>query len=509
MRDALAQKDAQIAALIDQNALLVSENAAQKLVIEKLTLDMAMLKRVLFGQKREATADLQDDLFNVESIEMPSLDGAPAPILKKNPSPATKQQPRRVAIPTSFPREERLIDLPESDKIIDGVPLKRIGEEVSEQLQYTPGNWTVLRTIRPKYVLPSQPDFGIKTAPAPPSVIEGGLLAESALAHVAVSKFCDHLPLNRQVEIARRSGLELSVSTLSENLLNVAMVWLKPLVAALWRELRTTTALHVDESILATLAPGQTKKTRIWTYLGKPHDRGPPITLYHYTENKAGIHVREVLQDWPRERTVYLQADAANNYDALYQQNPGIREVGCWAHARRKFFEIAKTATARIFAHDAVESINRLFAIERDFRESTDSDRSDKRRTAAQAVLDEIKTAFEDKLRTLAPKTPTARAIAYTLNHWEALGRYLEADHLVPDNNAAERALRKAAIGRKNSLTCSRLPVSAHHFQRRWCAGFAAVRRQRPWRPSRSDLTACWKPPKPTVSSPGNGSPIL
>ena len=474
----LAEKDAliamqasQIEALASQIEALVSDNATQAnqlktqaLQLEKLTHELAQIKRVMFGRSSEAAALLavQSDLFGIETIAFDGLaettvpaNTAIAPVVPKAP----KGQPKRVLFSSDLPHETVVLDLPDAEKI----GLVRVGTESSQRLHYAPGVFTVIVTERPKYAKPGEPEFGIRAAPLPLCVLPGGMLDESVIAYVAVAKFADHQPLTRLIEIAKRSGIEFSLSTLSENLLNVALIWLAPLVKALWQLLKTGTAIHVDETVLATLpqkgdAKRETKKTRLWTYLGRANDPsnnnlGAPIILYHYTQNKAGLHVREALKNWPQNRIVYLQADAASNYDALFKEQPDIREVACWAHARRKFYAIAEQSKkVRIFAHLAVEQIDQLFAIERQIKDGMLSEPLAYRRKHATPILATIKASLEAKLPGLAPKTPTAGAIKYVLNHWPAFNTYLEAAHLKPDNNAAERALRKAALGRKNYL---------------------------------------------------------
>ena len=454
---------AQIAALLSEHATQANQLKIQALLIEKLTHELAQIKRVMFGRSSEAAALLavQSDLFGVETIALAGLDEPPVPANTALAPPAHKApkgQPKRVLFPSDLPRKTVVLDLSEAEKI----GLVCIGTESSQRLHYAPGVFTVIVTERPKYAKPGESEFGIRTAPLPLCVLPGGMLDESVIAHVAIAKFADHQPLTRQIDIFKRSGIEFSLSTLSENVLNVALIWLAPLVTALWQLLKTGTAIHVDETVLATLpqkrdAKRETQKTRLWTYLGRANDPsnnnlGPPIILYHYTQNKAGVHVREALKNWPQNRVVYLQADAASNYDALFKEQPDIREVACWAHARRKFYAIAEQSKVRIFAHLAVEQIDQLFAIERQIKDGKLSAPLAYRRKHATPILATIKASLELKLPGLAPKTPTAGAIKYVLNHWPAFNTYLEAAHLKPDNNAAERALRKAALGRKNYL---------------------------------------------------------
>jgi transposase len=448
---------------INQQAATIKQQATENLrlntLVEKLTFELAVLKRQLFGRSREAADALvvQGQLFPGPEVivQAPPANepDQPAPDLPRTPNPVAppvKRQPIRQVIPDNLPREVRVVDLEEAAK--EG--LVKIGEDTSERLAYQPGKFFVLCTVRPYYAKPKDPDVGIFQQPVPPSVVPGGILDESVIAQVAVSKFADHQPLNRQVEQAARVGAQLSVSTLSENLLAVATVWLSTLVRALWVVLKQRSSLHVDETVLPTLPKRKakvrrTRQTRLWTYL---NDQGPPIILYQYTETKEGSHIRKTLAHWSDSGVHYLHADAANNFEALYRQQPHIRAVNCWAHARRKFFEIAKVSKVKIFAHDAVASIDELFALERAWRQLSDEDRLAKRKEVATPRLEAIKQMLETKAVAVAENSSTGKAIAYVLNRWENFTRYTERGDLSLSNNAAERALRKAALGRNNFL---------------------------------------------------------
>jgi transposase len=428
--------------------------AALEALVEKLTFELATLKRQLFGRSRESAELLsrQGQLFETPATVEVDVAADAASVLPRTPKTATAraQKPKRELLPDNLPREVHVIDLPESDK----AGWVQIGVDTSERLSYTPGQFFVLRTERPRYAKPTDPDAGVKQAPVPPSVIPGGILDDRVIAEIAINKFADHLPLSRQIERMQRLGIELSLSTLSDNLLTVADIWLKPMINALWQVLRQRTSLHVDETVLPTLpernsADRGTRKTRLWTYL---NDHGPPIILFHYTDTKAGSHIEEVLAHWSQSRVCYLHADAASNYEALYRAHPAIRPVNCWAHARRKFYAIASESSTRIFAHEAIEQIDALFALEREWKERSDPERQQQRQTIALPKLTEFKLSLDAKLITLAPNSATAKAISYLTKRWANFTRYVERGDLNMSNNAAERALRKAALGRKNFL---------------------------------------------------------
>lgn len=456
----MTELEAQQVAIIEAQDRRIAQLEA---LVEKLTLEMSIMKRQLFGRSREA-ADLlsvQGQLFAPpETIDVDAPDSSDTPPrLPRTPQTTTseKQKPVREILPPNLAREVTVLDLAESEK----AGLVKIGEDTSEKLAYRPGTYYVLRTVRPRYAKPNDRDAGIVQMSAPISLIPGGILDDSVIAEVSVAKFADHIPLSRQIDRAARDGVTLSLSTLSENLLTVASVWLKPLINALWHVLRQRSSLHVDETVLPTLpdaasAQGQTHKTRLWTYL---NDTGPPgqsIILFHYTETKAGSHVEQMLANWSRidqrDRVCYLHADAASNYEALYRKQVNIRAVNCWAHARRKFYAIATESTTRIFAHDVVERIDALFAHERAWKDLDDHARQQQRELVAKPKLATLHALLSDKFTGLSPNSATAKAMSYLLKRWANFTRYVERGDLNLSNNAAERALRKAALGRKNFL---------------------------------------------------------
>lgn len=421
---------------------LIARSAALETALAKLQLQLLTLTRQRFGSVSEHADQLT--LFG----------SADAEVIEYNVTPNTAVTPRkkaterrRLVLPKGLPEERIEIDLPEKDKLAaDGTPLKRFGEEITIKLGYRPAVLFKKVIVRPKYVDPRAADAGVRTAPLPAQLIDGSYLDASLGAHLLVSKYADHLPLFRIEEIYRRSGIAIPRSTLSDWVIATSD-WLEPLVERLRWYLLQQDVIHTDETILPLLSLGRTIKARAWAYVG----RDPKLILYDFTVDKAGEHVRRYLAGWQG----YLQADAASNYDALYRTVPGVLEVGCWAHARRKFFEIAAAAEKsgqRVLAHEAVERIAELFAIEREAKELNDHQRCELRQREAAPKLDAIKTWAEDHLRELLPKSPTAGAINYLLKHWAALTRYLEDGRIAIDNNAAERALREIAVGRKNWL---------------------------------------------------------
>ena len=432
------------AALADRAAALARAESAEAR-LAALEQQLAALKRQRFGASSENADQLT--MFGSADIELIEQE-----IRSEQPvTPKKKVSERqRLVLPKGLPEERVEIDLPESEKVAaDGTPLKRIGEEVTVKLCFKPATFVKKLIVRAKYADPRQPEAGVRCARLPAQLIDGAHLDASWGAHLLVSKYADHLPLFRIEEIYSRGGVAIPRSTLSDWVIALSG-WLKPLVLRLHAALMQQSVIHVDETVLPLQSVGRTISARAWAYVG----RDPKIVVYDFTVDKAGQHVRDFLRSW---KGGWLQADAASNYDELYRQRPDIREVGCWAHARRKFFEIAALADKngqRVLAHEAVERIGELFAIERAASEAGDSppERGKRRQRDARPILDGFRIWCDDALRELLPKSPTAQAIGYTLKHWAALTRYLDDGAIAIDNNAAERALREIAVGRKNWL---------------------------------------------------------
>ena len=459
---------AEVLQLRQENAELRHETAVQRQQIQRLMHELLILKRRLFGRAAEASDQLQiqGQLFGDPIVET-DLPPASAPPLVKPTSEPAKRHPRqgRVVLPPNLKRVEDVL-LPEGVHADDGTlrpEFVRIGEERSERLACTPGEFWVAVTVRPKFARrdDTSNDTADDTGPAvriaalPRFVVDSGLCHETLLAQVVLAKVDDHIPLHRQSEMLLRDcGVRLPVSTLSDQVLNVGQA-LKPLWTALFDQLRSRDAIHADETVLPTQAKGGAQKTRAWTFASTAGARAdgstdPPILCYLYSDDKSGAHVRKQLEAWRG----YLHADASSVYDALFRQSPGIVEVACWAHARRKFFDIAKASAVRITAHEAVERINALFEIERQASEQNlqPKDRHALRQEHAVPLITAFREWAIEQVAQLSPQSPTAKAFAYLDRHWKAFTRYTERGDLKIDNNAAERALRVVALGRKNWL---------------------------------------------------------
>lgn len=442
--------------------------------IEKLTLDLLMLKRRMFGRSAEASdlLQVQGQLFPITTAEIDLPVTPAAPPLTRTPSAPKAPLVRkgRMTLPDHLPRREQIL-MPPGSVDADNRLLPqfvKIGEERTERLACTPASFWVDVIVRPQIVMTpaakANPQIapliangckeGVSIAKLPRFAVDSGMMHETLIAHVVLSKIDDHLPLHRQSEILLRDcGVRLSVSTLSDSILRCADV-VRPLEKALFQRLLTDySAIHIDETGCPTLAKGQTRKTRIWTYASTagPTANGAmiaPIICYRYTEDKSGTHLPNLLANYRG----YLHADASNVYDRLYAQRPGILEVACWAHARRKFYDVAIASTAPTIAHEAVERINALFHIEAHCTKThmTTAQRHAYRAEKAKPLVDALRLWAIEQCAQLSPTSKTALAFRYLLNHWPAFARYLERGDLKIDNNAAERALRVVAVGRNN-----------------------------------------------------------
>ncbi len=311
-----------------------------------------------------------------------------------------------------------------------------------------PARFKVIRHVRPKFSCRSCET--ITQAPMPSRPIERGRPGPGLLAHVLVGKYADHLPLYRQAEIYARDGVELDRSTLADWVGKSAAL-LRPLVEALGREVMGGERLFADDTPVPVLAPGtgKTRTGRLWVYVRDDRCHGaktPPVALYRYTPDRKGERPRAHLKDF----SGFLQADGYAGFEGLYQGG-AITEVACWAHVRRKFFDVHQ-ANGSTIAREALERIAALYAIEADIRGRPPEARCQARQARAGPLVAELKAWLETTRAKLSGKSDLAAAMRYALSRWPALSRYLDDGCLEIDNNAAERAIRPLALGRKNYL---------------------------------------------------------
>lgn len=353
--------------------------------------------------------------------------------------PKRKGHGRR-RLPRALLRERILHELSEAERACPDCTktMERIGEDTSERLEYVPATLKIVEDVRTKYAC--RCCSHLKTAPKPAQPIAKGLAGASLLAQVAVAKFSDHLPLHRQETIFRRHGVELSRKTMCGWMRQTADL-LDPLYARLKARVFTSKTVHTDDTPVAVLdrTLPRTRKGRIWTYVGED------ATVYDYTASRAREGPEQFLKDYRG----YLQADAYGGYDAFFKEpDRGLVELGCWAHARRKFYEARSSSLPQMTA--ALAYIGLLYRVERKARGLSAEERLALRQRFAKPVLAEFEEYLLRARHHVLPKSTEAKAIAYTLNNWEALCRYADDGALSIDNNAAERSLRGVAVGRRN-----------------------------------------------------------
>jgi transposase len=430
----------------EQILLKDEQLASRDAEIEQLKLLIAKLRRMQFGRKSEKVER------QIEQLQL-QLDELEASRAERASSPATPEthratKPVRRPLPGHLPRETRQI-LPKQTACPDcGGELKPLGEDVSEILEWVPASFKVMRQVRPK--LACGRCDKIVQAEAPSRPIARGLAGPGLLAHVLVSKYCDHLPLYRQEEIYEREGVELDRATLAD-WVGGASGLLQPLIEALRRQVMAAQKLHADDTPVPVLTPGlgKTKLGRLWTYVRDDRPAGdatPPAVWFAYSPDRKGKHPQEHLSSF----TGTLQADAYAGFDQLYESGR-IQEAACWAHVRRKFYDLYVAHKSPV-AQDALRRIGELYAIEGDIRGRSPEKRRAVRHERSRPLLESLKQWLEETLVKLSKKSDTAQAVRYALGRWEALLRYVDDGRLEIDNNAAERELRVVALGRKNYL---------------------------------------------------------
>jgi transposase len=429
---------------------------AKVLEIEKLKIQLARLRRQQFGHSSEKIDRAIEQLELVlEELEAGPLADMAEPIsLEDSAEGATESKGKggRRPLPEHLPRSE-IVHAPSCVCPACGGAMRKVGEDVTEILDYIPGRFEVIRHVRPSFSCRSCE--AMAQAPMPSLPIEHGRPGPGLLAHVLVSKYCDHLPLYRQAGIYAREGVDLDRAMLARWV--GKMAWLTaPLVEAIGAHVMAAEKLHADDTPVPVLAPGlgRTKTGRLWVYLRdeRPHGgQDPPAALYRYTPDRKGEHPRTHLAGF----SGFLQADGYAGFGPLYETKDGkpasVTEVACWAHVRRKFHDI-HVANASPIAHQALERIGALFDVERAVTGLSPQHRRQSRQSDTAPLIEELAGFFDRTLPKLSGKSELAGAIRYARSRWPALTRYLDDGRLEISNNAAERAIRPLALGRKNYL---------------------------------------------------------
>jgi transposase len=424
-----------------------AEILSRDVLIGRMRMELARLKRMQFGRSSEQldqqVAQLELSLEELEASETQIA----MPVAATLPRPLHK--PVRRPLPAHLPRET-VTHVAACRCPSCGGELRAAGEDVAEILEYLPGRFKVIRHVRPKFSCASCAT--LVQCPAPSRPIARGLAGPGLLAHVLVSKYTDHLPLYRQAEIYAREGVDLDRSTLAD-WVGQSSALLAPLVNTIRCHVLAADKVHADDTPVPVLCPGRgtTKQGRLWTYVRDDRPAAsalPPAVWFAYSPDRKGEHPQQHLTDFHGT----LQADGYAGFNGLYDRKDSpLIEAACWAHARRKFFDVHH-ATDSPLALEALQKIAELYRIEADIRGQPPELRQATRQSRAGPLLEEFYRWAQATLQQISKKSELAGAIRYALSRWAALTRYRDDGAIEIDNNAAERALRAVALGRKNYL---------------------------------------------------------
>ncbi len=448
MHDQLTRMDAQqlrefAAGLIETLAGKDRELRHKQLKIEQLTHEMALLKRWKFAARSEQLHGAQGSLLD-ETIDadLEAIAAELATLRSAQPAQAPKEQPKRSPLPAHLPRVDVRHE-PEQTVCSCGCAMKRIGEDVSEKLDYTPGVFHVERHIRGKWACAKCQT--LIQAPVPAQVIDKGIATAGLLAQVLVAKYADHQPLYRQEGIFERAGLAIPRSTLAQ-WVGVCGVRLQPLVDALKAMLLERAVLHADETPVAMLMPGKGKTHRayIWSYSSTQFD-GVHAVVYDFADSRAAAHPKQFLERWSGK----LVCDDYSGYKGLFAD--GVTEVGCLAHARRKFSDLWVNHKSPL-AEEALKLFAKLYDVEREAQELSAEQRQRMRQLQSQPIADKLREWLLLQRQKATDGTAIAKAIDYSLGRWKALTRFLDDGTLPIDNNWVENRIRPIALGRSNWL---------------------------------------------------------
>ena len=434
-------------------------------LVAHLTLQIEKLKRELYGTRSERTARLLDQLeMQLEDAEAALSEDelAAEHAAAKTDTVASFERRRRGGrkpFPEHLPRERVVVPGPCACSRCGSDRLRKLGEDVTETLEVIPRRWKVIQTVREKFTC--RDCERISQAPAPFHPTPRGFLGPNLLAMILFDKFGQHQPLNRQSERYAREGIELSLSTLADQVGACAHA-LRPLHDLIAAHVLAAERLHGDDTTVPILAKGKTVTGRIWTYVrdDRPFDGpAPPAALYYASPDRTAEQPQDHLKDW----TGILQADAYSGYGRLYatDRSPGpLTQALCWSHARRKFFELAdiaknarrgkNAASISPMALEAVKRIDALFAIEREANGLPADERLAIRRELSLPLLVDLESWMRTERARLSRHADTAKAMDYMLTKWDAFTRFTTDGRICLSNNAAERALRGIALGRRS-----------------------------------------------------------
>jgi transposase len=430
--------------------------AERERTIEQLRQIIRALQRHRFGRRSEkldadqlalGLEDLEQQLGEAEAARDAAVEAQAAA-----QTPTRPPRPRAInrgALPAHLPRIETVIDVADRTCPCCSGALHRIGEERSEQLDVVPARLRVLVTVRPKYACRTCEE-GIMQAPAPARLIPGGLPSDALVAHVAVAKYADHLPLYRQAQIFARQGIALDRSTMAD-WMGIAAFMVRPLHERMLALMMTAARLFADETTAPVLDPGRgrTKTGKFWAYARDDRPWGgsdPPCVVYVYAPDRKAIRPAAHLAGFEG----VLQVDGYSAYPAALEGQ--VRFAFCWAHVRRGFYELHAGTTPSPIADEALRRIAELYRVERDINGLPAEQRRAVRQQRAKPLIEAFKPWLERSLAKVSGGSPLATALRYPLKRWDGLVAFLDDGRIELDNNAVERSMRPIALGRKNHL---------------------------------------------------------
>ena len=450
----VAQRQALSAAELRATAA-ESEAQYRALLIEKLKFTIRKLRHDRFGQSSERGALLDQLELQLADLEADAAQAdttaqiAAAAASEKTTVPSfERRRPARRPLPEHLPRERIVYPAPSACPCCGGTTLRKIGEDVTETLELVPRQWKVIQHIREKFSC--RTCEAITQPPAPSHPIARGRAGPKLLAHILFSKYGLHLPLNRQSAVYAREGVDLDVSTLAD-WVGAAAATLMPLVTEIRAHVFAAERIHADDTTVPVLAKGKTRTGRLWTYVRDDRPFAgpdPPAAVFFYSRDRGGEHPEQHLAGYAG----LMQADAYAGFNRLYEADRKagpIVEAACWAHARRKFFDLARINQAPI-ASEAVTRIDVLFAIEREINGLAPPQRVGVRTERSRPLVTALESWLRDQRAKVSKNSETGKAIEYSLKRWAALTRFLDDGRLCMTNNAAERELRAIAVGRRN-----------------------------------------------------------
>lgn len=441
---------------------LVSHSEA---LIARLKLEIEKVRRDLYGSRSERKARLLEQMeLQLEELEADAGEDELDAEIAASASTVRafeRKRPSRKPFPEHLPRERVVIAAPASCPCCGSAKLSKLGEDITETLEVIPRQWKVIQTVREKFSC--RECEKITQPPAPFHVTPRGFAGPNLLAMILFEKFAQHQPLNRQSERYTREGIDLSLSTLADQV-GACAAALKPIHSLIEAHVLTAERLHGDDTTVPILAKGKTDTGRIWTYVRDDRPFGglsPPAALFYATRDRRQEHPERHLKTF----SGILQADAYGGYNPLFKadRDPApLRQALCWAHSRRKFFVLAdiaanakrgsKAAPISPMALEAVKRIDALFDIEREINGLSSEQRLERRRQDSQPLIEELHNWLQTERVKLSRSSPVSEPIDYMLKRWDGFTSFLDDGRICLTNNAAERALRGFALGRKSWL---------------------------------------------------------